>query len=363
MNYENQSCPGCGKPFEDGDDIVVCPVCATPQHRECWMENGKCANDELHASGYVWEKGNTAGHESAVEQENPDVRICHVCNSENPSDALHCGNCGALFEEQEKQEICSPKCIYCGNDNPEGSRHCNQCGAPLPGNTDYGGSVINPYIAGTRITADEKIGENTAEYLAYYVKTGAGNYVPKFQKFENGKKLSFNWAALLFAPYWFFYRKLYKAGFFALIVFVTASMLLSGYSNAVYDAYVEYSESVYSYNYMGATEEELAEIEDELAEETDEFYAKAKKPMLIIAAVNLILRLACALSADKIYYQKICKDMKVVRNADTEERIKKSMAAVKGGTSSIAFILSLVGENVLINILSYAADTVSGLLK
>ena len=56
MNYNNQPCKSCGEIMHDGDDIVVCPVCATPQHRSCWMQNGHCINEELHASGYVWEK-------------------------------------------------------------------------------------------------------------------------------------------------------------------------------------------------------------------------------------------------------------------------------------------------------------------
>ena len=79
MNYENTPCPVCGKPLAEGDDVVVCPVCATPQHRECWMENGRCANDDLHASGYIWSKDDTANYEEpAVTEEPSDVRICHI---------------------------------------------------------------------------------------------------------------------------------------------------------------------------------------------------------------------------------------------------------------------------------------------
>ena len=40
MNYENKPCPACGSHLHEGDDVVVCPVCATPQHRHCWQENG-----------------------------------------------------------------------------------------------------------------------------------------------------------------------------------------------------------------------------------------------------------------------------------------------------------------------------------
>ena len=75
MNYENIICAHCGKPMQSGEDIVVCPVCATPQHRECWMQEGHCANDSLHASGFVWKKeeNNNAVNEDKYEQQ-PSVR-------------------------------------------------------------------------------------------------------------------------------------------------------------------------------------------------------------------------------------------------------------------------------------------------
>ena len=54
MRYENNICDGCKKKFNEGDDIVVCPVCGTPQHRECYEKNGKCVNAGLHESGFAW---------------------------------------------------------------------------------------------------------------------------------------------------------------------------------------------------------------------------------------------------------------------------------------------------------------------
>ena len=98
MNYNDQPCPACGKALEEGDDIVVCPICATPQHRACWAENEKCANESLHESGYVWngEKNVDSAVEEHLSEEDDGIRICHICGSENPADILHCGNCGAL---------------------------------------------------------------------------------------------------------------------------------------------------------------------------------------------------------------------------------------------------------------------------
>ncbi|WP_446744418.1 NINE protein [Silvibacterium acidisoli] len=36
------SCPYCRSPFEDGEEIVSCPGCATDHHTDCFQENGGC---------------------------------------------------------------------------------------------------------------------------------------------------------------------------------------------------------------------------------------------------------------------------------------------------------------------------------
>ena len=51
-NYENYKCPVCNKQFTKDDDIVTCPECGTPHHRECYNLTGHCVNKGLHASGY-----------------------------------------------------------------------------------------------------------------------------------------------------------------------------------------------------------------------------------------------------------------------------------------------------------------------
>jgi len=55
MDFNGQKCPACGRSFDQDDDIVVCPVCGTPQHRSCWDERGECVNAARHAEGYVWQ--------------------------------------------------------------------------------------------------------------------------------------------------------------------------------------------------------------------------------------------------------------------------------------------------------------------
>lgn len=51
--FEGYICPVCMKKFTETDDIAVCPECGTPHHRECYLNNGKCALEEIHAD-YEW---------------------------------------------------------------------------------------------------------------------------------------------------------------------------------------------------------------------------------------------------------------------------------------------------------------------
>lgn len=358
MNYENQACSHCGKPLREGEDVVVCPVCATPQHRECWMQAGHCANDNLHSSGFVWKRERV--NQAAAQTSEPagDSKICHICGSENPSDSLHCGNCGALFgEEQKQQEASGPKqCGYCGTVNDDDARHCKNCGAPLL--TQGGFFSENPYLRDTGIAADEIIGENKAGDIALFVQASTRRYLPKFKRFAKGKKLSFNFAAFFFAPYWFFYRKLYKAGAFFILMFAAVSLMLSGFTSDIAEASYEFTEKYGTFNYETATEEEIRAFEEEFVKAGDEFYAKIKKPVLIVAGVTFAMNLICALCADYLYYKKILADMKIINDSVKEENMRKMMITRRGGLSPLAFAASLLGYNSLINILIYAADMI-----
>ena len=99
MDFNGQKCPACGRSFDQDDDIVVCPVCGTPQHRSCWDERGECVNAARHAEGYVWQpetpEYSAEPHTEEQTQDSQNTQICPVCGSENEPNSLSCTNCGA----------------------------------------------------------------------------------------------------------------------------------------------------------------------------------------------------------------------------------------------------------------------------
>jgi hypothetical protein len=43
-------CPACQNPIAQGEPVVLCPKCYTPQHAQCWRGNGNtCAIDQTPA--------------------------------------------------------------------------------------------------------------------------------------------------------------------------------------------------------------------------------------------------------------------------------------------------------------------------
>ncbi|MBQ6935460.1 MAG: hypothetical protein IJN49_02825 [Clostridia bacterium] len=54
MKFENQICPVCERVFTENDEIVVCPECGTPHHKECYFSLGECKNKALHSEGFTY---------------------------------------------------------------------------------------------------------------------------------------------------------------------------------------------------------------------------------------------------------------------------------------------------------------------
>jgi ribosomal protein L37AE/L43A len=49
---EEHRCPYCLTPVIDGDPrgVVICPVCHTPHHADCWAVTGACQVPHAYAS-------------------------------------------------------------------------------------------------------------------------------------------------------------------------------------------------------------------------------------------------------------------------------------------------------------------------
>ena len=187
MRYTGEKCPVCKKEFTADDDIVVCPECGTPHHRDCYMLENRCANSELHASGGKWERKAKAAR----------YRICPVCSFPNRLTDNSCQRCGAELAGAAEQSADDKR-----SENGEKTWHDT---FSMPDAEE----LMNP-IKFLGLDPDEDMGGATMKEITDFVGPGTVYYIPKFKKMKDeGVKPTFNLFSLFFPTLFFANRKMW----------------------------------------------------------------------------------------------------------------------------------------------------------
>lgn len=204
LKYEKQNCVHCDREFAKNDDVVVCPVCGTPHHRECWAHAGGCGNESLHAQGFVYKNPNQPQNSEKTEK-------CSFCGNENPTNALLCHKCGADLTNGG-QDKTTPN----GMGNIDG----------MPFMTFNFAPPKNSYE-----DSKETIDDVPVSTIAKRVMAKTEYYIPQFTKLSKRKiPISWNWAAFIMPTcVWFYYRKCYLAGTLAAIFDILVQILFNGF--------------------------------------------------------------------------------------------------------------------------------------
>lgn len=195
-NYVGVHCPVCDKRFTDTDDIVVCPICGAPHHRTCYQQLGHCAFNDLHIQGHVWQHPN----EQSTQQGGPRTQreggiSCPACGSMNPQDGLFCQVCGTPLRQGQ------------------------QDGGPFPFGNGFTGPNPNPYTSAFGgMDPNEQLEGVSARDIALFVGSNSQYFLPRFKQIASKRFFVPNFAALFCNFFYFFYRKMYVAGFALLLV-------------------------------------------------------------------------------------------------------------------------------------------------
>lgn len=322
MRYTGETCPVCHKAFTDDDDVVVCPVCGTPHHRDCYVQQNACANAALHSEGFIWSPA-----QSKIRQQTAPVS---TLLTEKPTENERGDGHNIVF------------CPQCGAENAAEEPVCTQCGARLYNNAANGQPFLPPvqlpngaaqgYRAGmVVISPTDTIDGNTVMDTAEYVQTALRRYIPKFYAMEKtGKKTSWNWAAFFFAPYWYFYRKLYGVGAILIVLLLAISGLT--YTPRL----VEKTDAFYA-----AQEQAQALLETQDASYTaavqtltNAYTDLATTPEFILRTVaDLAVALFSGLFANTLYKKKAAKEIARLRaNCQTPEEYRLLLFR-RGGVS------------------------------
>jgi len=335
MLYENNICMACSDKFNEGDDIVVCPVCGTPQHRRCWEERGRCVNELRHGEGYVWSApGDGAGSGDSDGGFDPKAQVgivCPNCGTNCPQDALVCRECGTPF------------------------------GAPRPNpfTAAWGNDADLYFMRGVSAEPDDLIDGIPVREAAMYVRVRARKYIPRFIRASAsgaGRKTGWNWSAFIFAPFWFFYRKIYRTGSLflggALVLMMFMSILLAGTQTAMYDAVTKHI-SVTSTTTMADVQKELANLSDEDEAEVMAAISGYGKALALTFAVMFLPNIPAALFADRIYMNKLRRDYAAMKRSAPDEKIFRMMLMRRGGVSYFSMFGSYMLVSAFLNMALY----------
>lgn len=187
--FKNEKCAACGMKFFDGEDIVVCPECGAPYHRECWNRIGNCVHSAEHGS-YEWKGDNEELREHLENIESAENNKHET--TEDGFEIFHVESYGEYREIMDKKLLEQEK--------------------------DF-----------------EDINGVTAQELLKFVGKNGYYYLPVFNDMrKNNKTLKLNFAAFLFFPIHCFYRRMNLFGVIMMILlFLTteAKLLLSHFAD------------------------------------------------------------------------------------------------------------------------------------
>ncbi len=373
MRYTNQICDGCGEIFTDDEDIVVCPECATPQHRECYKNHDGCVNAHKHSENFTWTGTGVINTPSPVPEKAKTIP-CPNCGYNNPEGSDHCKQCSMKFtlfgfnvvdaSAESEKNVTEKENSVQENGIPEykapftlgegeGFRNDDTPVTDTPPTRDAieqklidvisSSSGFSPdgedfSFGGPFPKEDKTCGVHT-NLMGAFIGASAMKYIEKFKRFDFGRKLSFNFAAFFFSPYWFFYRKLIKPG----IIFMTVNLCLSIISAP---ALLDFA------NKAMPIIDKLATVTNEntaatLLMELEALYV----PIMAFMGVQFLINLIAGFTANHLYRKYTVSSLKEISSLGNQ---KNSMAYLlrKGGVAPLYALGALLAENLLTSIVS-----------
>lgn len=319
-DYTGKKCTVCDRSFSRDDDIVVCPDCGTPYHRECYLEKGECINYELHESGGSWSEEQQSDR---TEFSTDDAIKCPRCGTENPPKTLFCESCGlplGMKTSGAQQGF---------NDVNGQNMNAGPMGMGPMGMGPMGmGPMGMPFVQTQKVTPDTDFDGNTAGEYASYVGQNRLYFLAQFLKFSKTKsKSSFSFVGFLFPEYYFFYRKMYGKG---ILIFLLT--LLISIPSMIITFNVDYIDKVFG----------SAELFTPLLNDVNLKSELLNRLYDICWVGSWVLQIVCGIFVNFWYYKQAKKTVeKAKEKAQDDKNEATRIITEKGGTSVGAMILSI----------------------
>lgn len=327
MEFTKYSCPVCGKQFTKEDDIVVCPECGAPHHRECYEKNGKCFYSDKHSDDFSFEEI-SAENEAENETEGQTI-ICPNCKAENPKEMFYCQKCGFPLNEQDRKQNTTEQ-----QKPPFQSGGIPPFGMPFGTNPQQMNTAFDP-MAGMK--SDDKIGDNvTAGEVSKFVGKNTQYFLRIFSNIKNYDKSRFNFSAFLFSGAYFLYRKMIVLGIiisFIIIGLTVGSTLIQFSSDyrAVYDTVYENMKNVgtgYGFSNYSSMLNGLSQNDTML------FFAPS-----VLELLKYITMFVSGFAANRIYFKHCIKKINRIKSENENVNINEKLETSGGVNLALAMCI------------------------
>lgn len=311
MRFENQICPVCNEKFKESDEIVVCPECGTPHHRDCYNSLGECKNASLHKEGFSFEP---------VETEKEKIDILIDDEIKNTKDVVNVVNVE-----------------FNGDDSKN--------------NENLRSTIEELFKNINGKSTDQVLINNTpSSYYEAAIGKNQNYYMPRFLIMEGTqKKHLLNVCAFVFPFAWAVYRKMYKLALLVFCIYiallgVTIAPILSNeeYIEAMNKCYMEdptFYEKVILFDAgqsvtFTKTQSEFIEISKNLT----------ISPIIAYSTlfVSIAMKILLGMFATKLYKEKLTKNIEKAKKLSLEESQLKSFLKSKYGVTPM-FIAIIAG--------------------
>lgn len=292
-------CAVCGGYLFSDDDIVHCPECGAPHHRDCYAAVGHCGMQEYHGTEKQYSNSDT---EKQIEEKG---NICNRCGKPLPQDSKYCPFCAKSVDETDTN-----------NDEQDFISF------------GPGGIRIDPYGG---VDKESEIDGVKVKILARFVAFTPNRIIPKFKKFfDSGKRVSWNWMGFISPFSHAFFRKMNGAFFAYLLLEITAYVLITPFYNLLLSANLP----------INYTTSQLSEY---VANNMEHFMNPAALLMATLGFLLLIgMRVYAGLFNDWHYMRHSIGSVKAIqKNTEEEEEIQLRK---KGGVRPFLAFLFLMAS-------------------
>lgn len=313
MDYIGNKCPVCDKYFHVGDDIVVCPECGTPHHRECYQSIGQCANTIKHKDGFDYQED----IKQNINFDDAKIVLCKKCGTKNSEDAFFCTKCGSSLHENKV------------NDNAVNTQNTQNTYTQQQGPVPFGGNpnvmMFDP-LAGVSPSSD--LGDGvTAGEVAKYVKQNTPYFITVFNNIKNFSRSRFNFCAMFFGGGYLLFRKMYKVGTIITAIQTVLTVLY------LYLNYYIVSNNAYDKLFEASSQNDYAAFLTYYSQMTDKDLSIILIFMLI-AFATLVLDIVIGMCANRMYYNHCKKEITKIKSEAKEPTKVGETLSKKGGVNA-----------------------------